>query len=708
MLSNENGGHLVTFRNDRLGGRLISLVNTLRLARDHDLPFKVRWHETNDIARVFNDPRDFFDEDFVERHFISAEDWSAMRGSVVRLDTVDPATVRGLKDKVAGGAIVLVDRSFGHDRLGDEDAAEVSANAAAVWTEFPLAPPLAEEAARIRARIGAGAMAYHVRRGDLIHVKRAMNRPWPQKYVFDEIYFRHIARSIEAGRRPVLFSDDADTIARYRERFPTLIPAAELYEAQRFAEGPADLLELIAMSCCDDIVAPSHSGFSSTAATLGGITHTDILSDFDAQEIEAAYEDMLARVSTAGTSQTIDRGHVAQSLAHADPWLVSQDRVAGAERLIAGHVEDGLDISYLYPRLIALRLDLGDLDGALAAHALMEEREVYFGGDVALSDVFAALAAHEQGDAGTVARLCRRAIFTGPTVPAVGSITSAFLSLGVLDSSNFLPADAAARSLWKHPAKRLPRGPGVRRALGAAEAEDLPDLFSINPILWDWAPLLRPVAPATLRQHPHRRQHEVGLEKLELTETPGALALAALYDTYLEADDTALERLREQAEEAPDAPMVHHRLSVAATLAREPSLARDAAEKAAELAPEAPAHIAWRGIKRGQDGDPGGELSDLSLAVHDMGFTLPRMPLRLAAAGRKAKNEDIQSQAHDLAVSIAPRDGVSRYARAVFREQTGDRAGAMADLDYIMRLDIVPPAAQELHDRISAQLDAAQ
>ena len=38
----------------------------------------------------------------------------------------------------------------------------------------------------------------------------------------------------------------------------------------------------------------------------------------------------------------------------------------------------------------------------------------------------------------------------------------------------------------------------------------------------------------------------------------------------------------------------------------------------------------------------------------------------------------------------------------------GSGSGAMADLDYVMRLDIVPPAALALHDRISAQLAAAQ
>lgn len=693
-------GHLVTFRNDRLGGRLISLVNTMRLARDHDLPFRVRWHETTDIAEVFNDPRDFFEDTFVADHFLTAAEWNARRHDVVRLRDLEDRTSDGLRRAVAGGVIVLVDGSFGHDKLDDEDPDTVRASAAQTWSDFPLTGPIRAAADALRGRVGDAALGYHVRRGDLISSRRVMNRAWPQKYVFDELYFRHIDRSVKSGLQPILFSDDPETIEHYRERFPALVPASDLHDADGFTEGQRDLLELIAMSWCTRIIAPALSGFSATAATLGGITHSDVVADLSDDEVAQAHEDMVARITSTAPAGPTASGHLAQSLAHAEPWLIERDRRDEAERILSRLIDDGLDISFLYPRLVALRLDLGDVAGALEAHSLVDRREVHYGGDVALADAFACLAAHESGDAAATARLARRALWMGGTIPQVGAIVSALMSLGALDDTNFLPADAATRTLWRHPAHRLPARPGVRRALGADDPAALPPIFSINPLLWDWFVFLRPVPPHQLRQHPHRKQHETGLDRLELAEEPGGTALAALYDALMEADADPLGRLRDAAEAAPETPMVHHRLSVAAAKVRDRALAHEAAERAAQLAPDAPAFIAWRGVTRGQAGDKTGERADLESAIFGSGFTLPRLPLKLAAAGRKAGDTALQARAHDLAVEIAPRDAGSRFARAQFAHLSGTEEAALRDLHIVLRHDVVPPNASALYDRI--------
>jgi tetratricopeptide (TPR) repeat protein len=696
-------GHLVTFRNDRLGGRLISVLNTMRIARDHDLPFRVRWHENDDIAQVFNDPELFFEADFVADHFISAEDWAEERGEAVRLRELDDMTPEGVRAYIAAGGIVLIDGSFGHECLMGEETAAVSQSAAGIWARFPLAPAIREAAAEIRAKVGENALGYHVRRGDLITSHRVMNRPWPQKYVFDEIYFRHLDGATSDGRKPILFSDDPDTIARYRGRYPDLLPATELYDATPFQEGQRDLLELIAMSCCSDIVAPALSGFSSTAATLGGIRHTDVLQALSAEEIEAAHQDMVARLSNATPSGSIETGHVSQSLAHAEPWLIAHDRSAEAERILTRLIDDGLNISFLYPRLAMLRLDLGDPEGALAAHAHVEQREVHYHSDVALADICASLAALELGRPDEAARLARRGFWQASALPQLSAIVSALISLGILDQTNFFPTDDAARTLWLHPASRLSDRPGIRRALGIGKDDTAPQIFSASPLSWDWFPLIRPVPAQQLRRHPHRRQHEAGLERLEETESPGALSLAALYDALIESEADPLGRLREIAQEAPDIPMVHHRLSVAAAKLKDRDAALEGAERAAELAPDAPAFIAWRGITRGQSGDREGERADLERAIHEMGFSLPRLPLRLCAAGRKSGDTDLQARAHDLAVEIAPRDAGSRLGRAMYLAQNGAPEAALRDLEIVLRHDVVPPHATGLYNRLTAR-----
>lgn len=696
-------GHLVTFRNDRLGGRLISLLNTMRIARDHDLPFRVRWHENTDIARVFNDPGQFFESGFVTRHFISADDWASQRPRALRLRDLPDATPEGVARFIDEGGIVLIDGSFGHDRLIGEDPEAVQHTAARIWADFPLSASMRQEAERIRGRLGETALAYHVRRGDLIQSHRVMNRPWPQKYVFDEIYFRHLDKTVADGRRPILFSDDPDTITRYRARYPQLVPASELIADEGLSEGQTDLLELIAMSFCTQIVAPALSGFSSTAATLGGIQHHDVLSDLSEDDIEAAYEDLVTRVSGARPKTLTGIGHLAQSLAHAEPWLVSGGRSDEAERIIGNHLDEGLDISFLYPRLVALRLDLGDPRGALTAHDHVERREVHYASDVAQADILASLAAIETGDTAKAAHLARRAFWQAGGLPQVSAIVSALFALGHLDDANFFPTDEAATRLWLHPASRFPDRPGPRRALGLAPDEAAPQLFSVTPIQWDWFPLIRPVPAEQLRRHPHRRQHEAGLERLEETETPGGLSLAALYDALIESEADPLSRLREIAEAAPDEPMVHHRLSIAAAKLKDRDVALEGAERAAELVPHAPAFIAWRGITRGQAGDRDGERADLERAIFEMGFTLPRLPLRLAAAGRKFSDSALQARAHDLAVDIAPRDAASRLGRAVFQTQSGQREAALAELDIVLRHDVVPPNATALHRRLTAK-----
>lgn len=56
-----NRGKLIAFRGDRLGGRLISLLNTLRIADHYDLPFDVHWRNSDGL----DDPTEIFSEAFV-------------------------------------------------------------------------------------------------------------------------------------------------------------------------------------------------------------------------------------------------------------------------------------------------------------------------------------------------------------------------------------------------------------------------------------------------------------------------------------------------------------------------------------------------------------------------------------------------------------------------------------------------------------------
>ena len=72
-MTDSRRGCLIAFRNDRLGARLISLVNAMRIGSTYDVPVQVHWPEARDVGRVFNDPTEIFDGCFVAEHFQTAE-----------------------------------------------------------------------------------------------------------------------------------------------------------------------------------------------------------------------------------------------------------------------------------------------------------------------------------------------------------------------------------------------------------------------------------------------------------------------------------------------------------------------------------------------------------------------------------------------------------------------------------------------------------
>ncbi|MEM0945591.1 MAG: hypothetical protein AAGI70_16775, partial [Pseudomonadota bacterium] len=113
MLEPPQSGRLVAFRSDRLGARLISLVNALRLAQDYDLPMGVHWQQATDIGQAFNDPGELFAADFVAHRFIDLASFRARRGEAARLRDLISDGPDAVRDTLAEGRDVLVELAFG-------------------------------------------------------------------------------------------------------------------------------------------------------------------------------------------------------------------------------------------------------------------------------------------------------------------------------------------------------------------------------------------------------------------------------------------------------------------------------------------------------------------------------------------------------------------------------------------------------------------
>ena len=69
-------GRIIAFRADRLGARLVSLMNAMRIADVTGARFCCAWMTTTGVGDVFNDPTELFDSGFVGQCFLNDAEWN--------------------------------------------------------------------------------------------------------------------------------------------------------------------------------------------------------------------------------------------------------------------------------------------------------------------------------------------------------------------------------------------------------------------------------------------------------------------------------------------------------------------------------------------------------------------------------------------------------------------------------------------------------
>jgi tetratricopeptide (TPR) repeat protein len=688
-------GGIVAFRNDRLGARLISLVNAVRLSQTYDLPLEVYWNEATDIGAIFNDPREFFDTAFVDSHFSDLAAWKAVRNNTVRVNDLGPGGSTALRETLARGQHVLVDSAFDMTVLADEDPAAIRAHCSRIWQDFPFAQCLAEPLADIRRNVEGGT-AYHIRRGDLISFPRAMNRSWPAKYIPDEFYMSHIEGVLAQGIRPVLFSDDAGTIARFHACYPGLVLAETLFDAASVTPGQRDLLELAAMSRCARIIAPGNSAFSSTAATLGGAEKSDVTLDIAPEQQERAKARLVERLKEGSTQPVIaNQGDIGQSLNHLAAYLTAQDRIPEAAAITAGYLRGGLNISFVFPLAIKLHLLGGDPAGAVEMALIMEDCAPYHRKDFANGEILHAIAHLAKGDLDAARRHVANGYWNEPDQGLVRETIGFMLETGLLDQSNFLTASPAARHLRRRTFQNIQTNPVFAPLL--AHGPDVESVPGLDPLVWDWFPFLRSGAPTNLERHPHRAGFEKSFTKrLSASDDPDTESLATLFQMHLSPNDSHLDALAALARAYPDEAMVQHRLSAGAWLTRSHKIAIAAAESAADAAPLEPAHQAWRGMTRIRSKAFRPAITDMRAGIA-AGLAFPRLYQMIASTELRLGETDAASATLDQGIALAGLDTELRFARAELLRDAGQPEAALGDLAVLARNDTRSPKVLILH-----------
>jgi len=686
-------GRLIAFRNDRLGARLLSLVNAWRLAQDHDVPMAMRWPQTSGVGAEFNDPHAFFDRAFVDTHFIGASEWQRIRGQAVKLNGPSQMTGAELRAAIGRGRSFTVELAFGAVVLADEDPAAVGERCAALFRALPLAPRLAALAGRVGDALGS-ATAYHIRRGDLIGDIRAKNRSWPKKYVPTEFYLQHLAQEAGAARQLVLFSDDAALIETLRVRHPECRVLSDLVSYEGLSQGEIDFLELFALAECAKIIAPEGSAFSTTAAQLGEVPRLGVKEDLGAKGRAAACETLRARLAAeVPTPETA--GELAQALLHVEMQLLEEGRREELAALYCRQIGAGLDISFVYPRAVELLLAEGRLEDAVAVARPASGAQPYHDKDLIALRLREAAAMARLGRTDAARRALQIVLWHAPLAAELSRVLPRLLILGGLGGDGFLPCSpevlglaGRAQSVAKlkapgleHLARLLPgdrREAEVRR--GATE-----------PLLWDWEVLLsaeKMVARSLTGDIAVRLLESIRAQEARGNPGAGFAGTRGIVLAHKGETGRAIALLAQLAQAAPGDPLAWQRLSHAHWLARDRAPAAETALRAASLS-DAPAYRAWAGLCLEKAGRAE-EARDHLLAAYraDTGFAT--IPGGLARVAARCGDLELALEAIDAAVVLAPNNPRFEATRAELLRDAGDHEAAIAVLDGLIRRARMP------------------
>ena len=267
---------ILGFRQDRVGARLIGILNILRMREIADPAARFAWLSQQDGPYPdLADPTEIFAPGFVAEVMTLVAEPPQMDAR--RSLTAAAAGMRrsAMQAALAEGARWFSDAAFEMARFQDERAPEVAARTVELARALPLSPRLVAARDRAWARImaagggdGAQPTAIHVRRGDILDGDPWSYTAWPSKYVPDEFFRAFVAETTG----PVLaFSDTPAALTHLAQGDPRIVPVAGLLDAEDgLTIAQRDVLEVLLMARCERVGAPSYSAFSRAAHVLGG------------------------------------------------------------------------------------------------------------------------------------------------------------------------------------------------------------------------------------------------------------------------------------------------------------------------------------------------------------------------------------------------------------------------------------------------------
>ena len=362
MLPDKYQGSVVSFRNDRMGARFLSLLNAIRIGADYDMPYFFTWMTHGRASEELQAPTEIFDAAYFDAHFVSHDDFRLLDGTAVDFATLPLTTEASLipDGKAKGDAFICMGTEL--VVLPWENAEDVAPRYAAAIDELVFSKPVQDAMKAVDVTLAQSGTAFHIRRGDIIYDPVTSNQLWSNKYIPREFYEVLAKRLTSDPDHTVLvFSDEPAEITRLKEISPQIMAPDEVLPAG-LTLAQRDFMEIYAMSRCQQIIGPPGSGFSAAAALIGNRPIRDITTVLDEAENAVAL-DLLTQRLTDRSPLFLSDGDTGQSLPFARNHLNATGRQKQALTLLESYQASGFNKLFFYKLLLEQRLISGQFNG---------------------------------------------------------------------------------------------------------------------------------------------------------------------------------------------------------------------------------------------------------------------------------------------------------------------------------------------------------
>jgi Flp pilus assembly protein TadD len=423
---------------------MLPFVNALRIGHDYDIPVKIYWPYPRQGTTNIGEHADVFSPEFLEKHFITHQEFKELSQNAISLAQVRPSPVAEIVDMVRNGRVFVLHGSQTAMTLGGEDASKVSASYRETLDRITFTQVVTRNIEKINAITkGQNMLAYHVRHGDVTTSYRPKNKPWPNKFIPCEFFVQHFEKhGQQQDAKALLFGDFEPSLDWLCAQSPDLIRISDVIDLKKLGSLQRDFLELYAMSRAETIVGPRSSGFSQLAASLGGVDFRDIMKDMGPKDYTTTYTKLAQRLENDPESFS-SFGETAQCLAHLVPYLFKKGDVHKATRLLSMEIKRGNQIAYLFPLLADAYYQLDDFEALLALRKHSLGVPMFDAVAIADTDAFASMACANIGDTQEAVRLLNLAAFQTPYSPQLKSAFAILDEQGEITDETFYPIDRA-------------------------------------------------------------------------------------------------------------------------------------------------------------------------------------------------------------------------------------------------------------------------